>query len=43
MTGTKTRCPSYREYSYGKMTTKLQEPTPAVRLREIDVSLIESI
>ena len=37
MTGTNTRCPSYREYRYGKMTTKWQEPTPGVRLREMSV------
>ena len=37
MTGTKTRCPSYREYSYSKMTDKWQEPTPGVCLREMSV------
>ena len=37
MTGTNTRCPSYREYSYSKMTAKWQEPTPGVRLREMSV------
>ena len=28
------KCPSYREYSYSKMTEKWQGPTPGVRLRE---------
>ena len=35
MTGTNTGCPSYREYSYSKMTTKRQKPTPGVHLREM--------
>ena len=28
------RCPSYREYSYSKITEKRQGPTPGVRLLE---------
>ena len=31
------RCPSYREYSYSKMTEKRQEQTPCVRLMEVSV------
>ena len=37
MAGTDTKCPSYGEYSYSKMATKQQEPTPGVRLREVSV------
>ena len=37
MTGTDTKFPSYREYSYGKMATKQQEPTQGVRLSEMSV------
>ena len=37
MTGTNTRCSSYGEYSYSKMTGKQQEPAPGVRLREMSV------
>ena len=37
MTGTNTRCSSYGEYSYSKMTTKWQEPTPGVHPREMSV------
>ena len=35
MAGTNTRCLSYREYSYSKMTEKWQGPTPGVRRREV--------
>ena len=31
------RCPSYREYSYSKMTEKRQWPKPGVRLTEVSV------
>ena len=31
------RCPSYREYSYNKMTEKRKWPTPGVRLIEVSV------
>ena len=31
------RCPSYREFSYSKMTGKWQGPTKGVRLIEVSV------
>ena len=31
------RCPSYKEFSYSKMTGKQQGPTQGVRLKEVSV------
>ena len=42
MTGTNTRCPSYREYSYSKMTTKRWEPTSDVGLYR-DMSVLQRV